>query len=108
MNETNSGGCKLNRLQGLNASLNRTFNACSNIEDVIREIKNYKGRQLVRYYDTIHRQQYAPRRTDVNLRHQDLYDKIQHFNGYAVHSRLDHLIDHAIYCGWLVHFNKGK
>lgn len=95
-----------NGSEGLNAELNRNINKSSNIEQVLQEIKNFKGRQLTKYHDIIHRNKLVTRRADLCLRHQDLYERIIQFESYDLPGRLDYMIEHALYCGWLMQYYK--
>ena len=86
--------------------MNRNINKSSNIEQVLQEIKNFKGRQLTKYHDIIHRNKSVTRRADLCLRHQDLYERIIQFETYDLPGRLDYMIEHALYCGWLTQYYK--
>ena len=90
----------------MNAELNRNINKSSSVQQVLQEIKNFKGRQLVKYHDVIHRNKIPTRRPDLCMRHQDLYERIVHFDTYDLPGRLDNMIDHGLYCCWLVQYYK--
>ena len=61
---------------------------------------------MTKYHDIIHRHQVPSRRAALSMRHQELYEKITQFHTYDLLGRLDNMVEHAIYCGWLMQYYK--
>ena len=88
--------------------MNGQIAACFNLNDVIREIKRWKGKQLVRYNEIIVRQKYPTRRGALIGRHLDLFERVTRFSGLTLTNQMEEFVQTAGYLGWLMSFQRSK
>jgi len=88
--------------------LNGQIAACFNLNDVIREIKRWKGKQLVRYNEIIVRQKYPTRRGALIGRHLDLFERVTRFSRLSLTNQISEFLSTAGYLGWLMSFQRSK
>ena len=88
--------------------MNGQIAACFTITDVIREIKRWKGKQLVRFNEIVVRQNHPTRRAALIGRHLDLFERVTRFSRLTIRNQMSEFLDRCAYLGWLMSFQRSK